>query len=206
MKRYVHFCSALVLLLVVPSAALFAQSDPRVRRANREKAVALTGPIARDFVETYGDEAVAAIFAVSKATAVKLAEFHASSELGKLPRPRDLLRIIANPRYRDDVALWAIQHGSELTDTDSFDAYLARPLEYAMGLRQLQTGAASVRANRLNPTPPTTDETTTPSATTKFLSKLDSATTDDRVGITAGVCLVILCAVCYWRKKRAASY
>ena len=102
-------------------------ADPRVRRAYREQAVAVVGPIARDFVETHGEEAVAAIFACSRPVAVKLAEFHASGELGKLPRPRDLLRVIAQPRHGDDVALWAIHHARELTDMDSFDAYLHQP-------------------------------------------------------------------------------
>lgn len=214
MRCYVNSCSALCLLMVFPSASLFAQfnaktsretlessSDPRVRRAHREKAVATIGPIARQFVETYGEEAVAAIFACSKSVAVKLAEFHASGELGRLPRPRDLLCVIANPRHRDDVALWAIGHASELTDPDSFDAYLANPLEYAMGLRALQTGAASVRTNRLNPATSNTE-----TATTKPGLTLSSLVDDDRVGITACICLVILTVIAIWRKKRSAMY
>ena len=82
--------------------------------------------------------------------AVKLCEFHASGEMGKLPRPRDLLRVIAQPRHGDDVALWAIDHARELTDMDCFDAYLLNPLEYALGLKQLAAGAAEARAWRLN--------------------------------------------------------
>ena len=164
MIRRVTWGSVLCLLVAASPADLFAQfnpygnwsnpygsgADPRVRRAYREQAVAKVGPIARDFVETQGDEAVAAIFACSRPVAVRLAEFHASGEMGKLLRPRDLLRVIAQPRHGDDVALWAIAHAGELADTDSFDAYLLSPLDYALGLKQLATGAADARARRLN--------------------------------------------------------
>ena len=164
MIRWITLGSVLCFLMAASPADLFAQfnpygnrsnpygpdADPRVRRAYREKAVATVGPNARDFVETQGDEAVAAIFACSRPVAVKLAEFHASGEMGKLPRPRDLLRVIAQPRHGDDVALWAIHHAGELTDTDSFDAYLISPLDYALGLKQLAAGAAEARARRLN--------------------------------------------------------
>jgi hypothetical protein len=214
MKRYVIFCNALCLLLAIPSAGLAqfspktnsdafeSSSDPRARRANREKAVSMVGPSARDFVETYGDEAVAVIFGCSKAVGVKLVEFHASGELAKLPRPRDLLRVIADKRHRDDVALWAIAHAGELIDPDCFDAYLYSPLEYAMGLKQIQTGAASFRANRLNPSPATTTETTP----TKLAVTLSSLTDDDRVGITACACLVILAIIAIWRKRQSQAY
>jgi hypothetical protein len=206
MHRYVIFCSAWYLLMVVPSASLFAQlksDDPRTRRANREKAVAMTGPIAREFVETYGDEAVAAIFACSKAVAVKLAEFHASGELGKLPRPLDLLRAIANPRLSDDVANWAILHAGELHDTDSFDAYLASPLEYALGLKQLKAGAAEARAKRLNPT---TATAATGQPTTKPTLTLSSLLDDDRIGFACAVGLVVMAVLAIFRKKRSQSY
>ena len=111
MVRWVTFGCVLYFLTAVTPAELFGQydpygnganasgPDPRLRRAYREKAVAMVGPKARDFVETQGDEAVAAIFACSKPVAAKLAEFHVSGEMGKLPRPRDLLRVIAQPRH-----------------------------------------------------------------------------------------------------------
>src|SRR5438067_275801 len=131
MIRWVSFGSVLCVLMAALPAELFGQfnpyvrsnpygegADPRVRRAYRERAVAIAGPNARDFVETQGDEAVAAILACSKAVTMKLAEFYASGEMGKLPRPRDLLRVIAQRRHGDDVALWAIHHARELTDTD----------------------------------------------------------------------------------------
>ena len=118
---------------------------PAGHRARREKAVAKAGPISRDFVETEGDEAVAAIFACSKPVAGQLAEFYATGGLGRMPRPGDLLRAIALPGNGDDVARWAIRQASELEDTDSFEAYVQSPLEYTCGLKQLAAGAAEAR-------------------------------------------------------------
>ena len=123
---------------------------PAGARARREQAVAKAGPIARDFVETQGDEAVAAIFACSKPVAEKLAEFHATGGLGKLPRPDDLLRAIAQPGNGDDVALWAIRHANVLEDTDGFEAYVRARWSTRCGLKQLAAGAAEARARRLN--------------------------------------------------------
>jgi LPXTG-motif cell wall-anchored protein len=165
MIRVVAWSGVLCLVITVLPADVFGQfnpsgnksnqkaaagADPRLRRAAREQAVAAVGPVARDFVESLGDEAVAAIFACSKPVAVRLAEFYASGEMNRFPRPRDLLRTIAQPRNGDEVALWALQHVSELMDRDFFDAYLLNPLEYALGLKELSAGAAEVRAWRLN--------------------------------------------------------
>ncbi|HVS39336.1 MAG TPA: hypothetical protein VMS17_27510 [Gemmataceae bacterium] len=126
-------------------------ADPRARRAWREQAVARAGPAARDFVEAMGDDAVAAVFACSPPAAAKLAEFYASGGLGRLPRPADLLRAVAQPGAGDDVCLWAMQHAGELEDADAFEAYVESPLEYALGLKPLAAGAAEARARRLNP-------------------------------------------------------
>ena len=164
-------------------------TDPRVRRAHREQAVAAVGPCARDFVETQGDEAVAAIFACSRPVAVKLVEFYASGKMAKLPSPRALLAVIAQPRHRDDVALWAIYHAGELVDTDSFDAYLMSPLEYALGLKQLAAGAAEARARRLHQAA----MTKTPSA---------GLSANEKLGIVVGVGLV-LGGFLIWRRKRS---
>jgi hypothetical protein len=125
-------------------------SDARTRRSQRERAVATVGPVARELVETFGDEAVAALSACSPAGGRKLAEFHATGELAKLPKPRDLLRVIGQRGHGDDVANFAIDHARELADVDQLDAYLISPLEYALGLRPLATGAAEMRALRLN--------------------------------------------------------
>ena len=161
-----------------------------MRRAYREKAVAAVGPNARDFVETQGDEAVAAIFACSRPVAVKLAEFHASGEMAKLPRPRDLLRVIAQPRHGDDVALWAIHHAGELSDTDSFDAYLISPLEYALGLKRLAAGAAEVRARRLN------------QAATTAATWAVALSANEKLGIAVGVGFLVIVGLLLWRRKQ----
>jgi hypothetical protein len=164
MIRWITFGSVLAFLMGAPPVNVLAQFNPYtnrpgpygsgadlgVRRAQREHAVAYAGPVARDLIDTHGDEAVAAIFACSRSVAAKLASFHASGELGKLPRPRSLLLVIAQPRPGDDVALWAIAHVHELRDVDRFNAFLLHPLHYALGLKQLEAGAAEVRTRRLN--------------------------------------------------------
>ena len=79
--------SVLLMLLVLQPSSLLGQSghrrpptgpyapevkpppDPRELRAARERAVATVGPGGRDFVETYGEDAVAAIFACSQPAA-----------------------------------------------------------------------------------------------------------------------------------------
>jgi len=210
MIRWVTFCGVLCFVLAaVPAADLFAQSnpyanrsnpyapgaesgvDPRVRRAYREKAVATVGPNARDFVETQGDEAVAAIFACSRPVAVKLAEFHASGEMGKLPRPRDLLRVIAQPRHGDDVALWAIHHAGELADTDSFDAYLLSPLDYALGLKQLEAGAAEARARRLNQA---------------AMAMAPQLSADEKLVLVGGIGFLVIVGLLLWRRRQARVF
>jgi hypothetical protein len=204
--RWVTFGSVLCFLLAAPPADLFAQfnpywnrfnpygpgANPRMRRAFREHAVAKVGPIGRDFVETLGDEAVAAIFACSRPVAVELAEFHASGEMGKLPRPRDLLRVIAQPGHGNDVAVWAIHHAGALTDADSFDAYLLNPLEYALGLKQLAAGAAEVRARRRNQV----GTTATPWDA--------SLSAKQRLGIVIVAGVLVMVGLLLWRRKKSA--
>ncbi|HYV37935.1 MAG TPA: hypothetical protein VE988_19780 [Gemmataceae bacterium] len=202
MIRWITFGSVLCLLTVALPADLPAQfnpygnrvtvygpdADPRVRRAYREKAVAIVGPKGRDFVEAYGDEAVAAIFACSRPVAVKLAEFHSSGEMSKLPRPAGLLLVIAQPRHGDDVALWAIHHAGELADPDSFDAYMLTPLDYALGLKALEQGAAESRARRLHL-----------AAATPI-----PLTNDQKLAIFGGVGVVLIVIVWLWRRKQAS--
>jgi len=210
MIRWITFGSILCFVLAAPPADLFAQAspygygsnpnasgvDPRVRRAYRERAVAIIGPTptARDFVETQGDEAVVAIFACSRPVAVKLVEFYASGELGKLPRPCDLLRVIAQPRHGDDVARWAIAHAGELADTDSFDAYLLSPLDYALGLRQLETGAAEARARRLN------------MAAMATRSGAPPLSQDEKLALFGGAGLLLIVLVVWWRRRQASMW
>lgn len=192
-------------LIVVQTGELSAQSNPggngfgryvtsanpRQRRSFRERAVARIGPVARDFVEAQGDEAVAAIFACSAPVGVKLAEFHASGGLGKLPRPGDLLCLIALRGHGDDVALWAIAHAGELEDPDSFNAYLASPLDYALGLKDLAAGAAETRARRLN-------------EVASKASLWGSLSRDDKQLVLVGVALVAVFALgLLWRRRQA---
>jgi hypothetical protein len=209
MIRCVTLGGVFCILMAAPSAGLFAQFnpygnrsnpyapgaesgvDPRVRRAYREKAVAIVGPNSRDFVETHGDEAVAALFACTKPVAVKLAEFHVTGEMGKLPRPRDLLRVIAQPRHGDDVALWAIQHAGELGDVDCFDAYLLSPLDYALGLKPLEAGAAEARARRLN----LAVMTRTPAA---------PLSDEQKLAIACSVGFLVIVGILLWRRKQSS--
>ncbi len=160
----ITFLSVLCFLMASP-ADLFAQvqpyrnpfypyassADPRYRRHLREEAVDMVGPEAREFVESEGDEAAAAIRACSKPVGMMLAAFYSSGEMSKLPRPRALLSVIAQPDNGSTVAFFAIRHAGELNDSDKFDAFLLEPLEYSLGLKQLATGAAEVQARRRNP-------------------------------------------------------
>jgi hypothetical protein len=204
MIRWVTLAGGLWLLLAAQPADLFGQvnpygnaphpyqpaADPRARRANRERAVDAVGPITRDFVETHGDEAVAAIFACSKPVAEKLAEFFASGEMSKLPRPRSLLYVIAQPRHGDDVALWAMQHVGELADPDSFDAYLLSPLDYALDLKQLNAGAAEMRARRLHQ-----------AAMTKV-----PLSTDEKLALLGGIGFFVIVGILVWRRRQASMW
>lgn len=152
----------LFMLLLVQPATLFGQTprrwrstgpdappvtpapDPRELRAARERAVEKVGAGGREFVETYGEDAVAAICVCSRTVSLQLVEFHSSGGLGKLPRPRELLRVVGKPNHGDDVASWAIAHAGELADVDRFEAYLRDPLSYALALKKLDDGAAEV--------------------------------------------------------------
>ena len=158
--------SVLCLLLLVQPVVVLGQSprqrppsrsrasatqrtpDPRELRAARERAVAVVGATGRDFVETYGEDAVAAIGACSQSVALQLVEFHIAGGLCKLPRPHDLVRAIGKPKHGDEVASWAMAHAGELAAADYFDAYLLEPLSYALALKKLEDGAAAVRERR----------------------------------------------------------
>ena len=110
--------SVLFILLLPPPSWLLGQNvpngpnppamdqtlGPRRQRAARERVVAALGPDARDFAETYGDDAVAAASACKREAALALVQFHNSGGLAGLPRPRDLLRVIATPNNGSDVA------------------------------------------------------------------------------------------------------
>lgn len=138
--------AVLLLVLLLPSLA-HGQGNPYERRWLREQAVAYAGPQARAFVES-GDEASPALLACSPSGAAKLVQFHASGALDRLPRPADLLRVIA--MCGDDVLLFAIQRAKALEEPDAFSAFIQAPLDYALGLKELEQGAAEVRAAKLS--------------------------------------------------------
>lgn len=128
-------------------------TDPRARRAERERAVARLGgeEAARRFVEEHGDNAVKAVAACSPDVGRKLADWNADPEgLNRLPRPGDLLLAIADRRKGgDDLAVWAIAHSRDLRDVDAFEATLREPLELALSLKPLSQAAGENRARRL---------------------------------------------------------
>jgi hypothetical protein len=155
----------LIVVLLVPGPSAFGQyakynpyapapflaPGPREKRAAREFAIARVGIVARSLVETYGESAVNALFACSVPVGQRLAEFHNAGKLAEFPRPAALLDCIGQPGNGDDVALWAMQpeHARQLTDPAAFEAYLLAPLDHALGLRDLATSAAEVRAHRI---------------------------------------------------------
>ena len=128
------------------------QPDARVMRARREWAFSFAGgtPAARTATEKFGENFVVAVSACSPEVAARLAEFAASPDgLGKLPKPNDLLHAIGSPQMGDDVAVWVMQHATELRDFDASMAFMMAPLQYTLGLEQLSAGAANYRAQRL---------------------------------------------------------
>ena len=143
-----HRIMLAAVLLFLPAVAL-AQFNPYappvpgitiLRPPSAEgKGGCLCRRSSRGFVETHGEPAVAAIFACSQAAARKLVEFSNSGGLARLPRPADLLRVIAQRGHGDDVLLYAIRHANELTDVDHFNAYLS-PLEYVSRCVPLRKG------------------------------------------------------------------
>jgi hypothetical protein len=143
---------ALVFFLLAPGPPAFAQvyvPDQVRQRMWREQAVAMVGPSARSLVETFGDDGCRAIFSCSGPVALQLCALHNSANLVCLPRPSDLLLVIAQPGAGDSVALFIIQHHMELRDICACEAFLVSPLDYSLQLKKLETGAAEVRALKL---------------------------------------------------------
>ena len=81
---------------------------------------------------------------------------------------------------------------SELGDIDCFDAYLLTPLDYALGLKQLETGAAEARARRLNQA-----AITTPAV---------SLTDDQKLAIGVGGGFLFIIVLVLWRRKQSANW
>lgn len=203
--------AVLLLVLLPPAEAMAqydpyrpvnAQQDPRVRRALRERAVAFAGANSREFVEKYGDDAVAAICACTQAGAQKLVEFSRSGDLGKLPRPSDLLKLIAIPGNGDDVLLWAINHAKELGDVDNFDAFLLSPQEYAFALKQLDQGAAEMRARRLSLQAAATPAPQPSSQPSPGISQIPL---DNRTLAWVGGGLLVVVLIVWWKKRQSSG-
>lgn len=177
-----HF-AVLLFVLLLPAIA-HGQGNPYQRRALREQAVAYAGPQARAFVES-GDEAALALLACTPSGAAKLVEFHSSGALGKLPRPPDLLRAIA--RCGDDVLLFAIQHAKELEEPDAFSAFIQAPPDYALALRNLEQGAAEVRAAKLS----------------YYAAAQGRQWNSKHIALLAGIATIA--GLLIWRRRRAAQ-
>jgi hypothetical protein len=120
---------------------------PRDRRFVREQAVAYAGPYSRTLVESeIGDVAAFALLRCSQNGAAVLASFYASGGLVQLPRAKDLLVVIAQPDGGDPVCKYIIQHANELMDPDCCNAFLATPLDFVWGWKQLPVPAEKSRA------------------------------------------------------------
>jgi hypothetical protein len=139
-------CMMVVLLgAALAHGRLYASDayDARAQRAARERAVNKAGPVARNFVESYGTHAVAAIMACSPAAGARLAKLHESGGLRLLPDPAKLLDALAECRGGDEAVDFVIAHHKELQDNWRFRAFVADPLTYSLSLMTLDEGAAS---------------------------------------------------------------
>lgn len=123
--------------------------SPRELRRRRNECIAYLGgtPAAQEFVEAYGEAAVAAVCACSKPVAVKLVEFHASGGLNKLAKPRELLQAIAGPSCGDDPANWIMANGDQLDTEAKCTVFLRNPLDYSLNLKRLEDGMGRNRGN-----------------------------------------------------------
>lgn len=146
----------LLICLSLPPAAVGqsfygGRESPAERRQARERAVARVGAEARSLVESdFGDEAVAALSALSLPSAKRLAVWHSEGGLARLHRPADFLSVLARSRSADSVLLFAVANSDRLADPDAFNCFLGDdPTEYALHLKKLDRGAAEYRARRL---------------------------------------------------------
>jgi hypothetical protein len=153
------FCS-LILLIPAPLVAQWDPgipyhqqrrnpNDPHLRRELRERAVLMVGEDARQFVETH-ELAARAILACDVFVASCLTTCFNKSDLAKLPNLDGLLVAIAFSGDGNAVALFALEHLSDLADVDHFNAFMSSPVEYSLGLKDLEAGAAPAKADRLD--------------------------------------------------------
>jgi hypothetical protein len=141
-----------VFFLLAPGPPAFAQvyvPDQMRGRMLREQAVAMVGPCARPLVETFGSDGSRALFACSWPVATQLCALHNSGNLVCLPHSAELLRVIAQPGAGDTVAWFIIQNHMELRDICKCEAFLVSPHDYCLQIKNLETGAAEIRALKL---------------------------------------------------------
>jgi hypothetical protein len=179
--------------------------DPRQRRLLKERVVLYAGPAARGFVESreYGDVAALALSMCSQGVAVQWVAFHASGGFDTLPRKRDFLRVIAQPGCRDAVAVFVMQHANQMYDPNCAHEFLAYPLDYSLGQKQLPFTAAEKPSKCLE-----TEEKTTrsdrPSKTQprSVNSALPYVSPADQRGYIAIAVVIGLLVFCLWMRRR----
>jgi hypothetical protein len=182
--------------MIARGVAVPSSADPRQRRYLRENAVAWAGPAARSLVESAcGDEAAVALLRCSRGAARRLAAFHVSGELAKLPS-RDLLLAIGHPNGGDAICLYAIKHANELIDPVCWEVFMEAPLEFALGLRQLPAAAAERREQAIPlpavEWPPMTHPSINPASYRRAL-------TWGGIGLAVAVLLI-------WRRRRRKNW
>jgi hypothetical protein len=191
---------ALMLALFYPLAAdgqtPHEENNPRAMRAARERTVAEIGPIARGFVEFWGEEAVHACRACTPKAGAKLCQFYASGGLGRLPEPLTLLRTIARTEggKADPIVDFVVLYAAMLEDRERLRAFCCDPLTYSLALKSLEQGVEEYRyererqeqANRRN-------------------GELRKAEAQEKlVKLSGGTAVAVLLLLAYRRHRRAA--
>ncbi len=145
----------LVATVIATPAEIFGQGfkgpnvnvpmDARMRRAMRDRAVARAGQNSREFVETYGEVAAAAILRCSPNVGRMLTKAYEDGNIAMLADAPRVLQLIAHPQAGDDVAMFILNHIGELCDPVGMNAFMSSPLEYAMRLKKLEDDVAENR-------------------------------------------------------------
>ncbi len=124
--------------------------NPRSRRELREQAVFYAGVDARHVVESAcGDEAAFALLSCSQPVSMNLATFSARGGFARIPRLKDLFLMIASPGHGDEVAMFAMWNANTLADPAAFETFSESPMDFAMGLRNLQTATAERKSQSI---------------------------------------------------------
>ena len=124
--------------------------DPRTRRANREKAVAIVGSKGATSWKLRVTRRSPPSSPARSRWRKSWSRFGISGGWPNFPG-RENCFASSPSRATARRCLWAIDHADELGDADSFYAYLLGP-DYALGLKQLAAGAAEPHARRSHQT------------------------------------------------------